>query len=560
MTIVSIFSRRVLYLGCAAILAVSCFGFARGQEQASQNAWATMSLPLSPVEEAEHNGTALKISLEDLTKLALQNNLDIAISDTNEQLYQQKVVQAYGPYDPALAVTLGTQSSKRPNTNLTNRSTQGNFNKTDFASWAFQFTQNVPTGGGILATYNSSRSDTNQQFALFTPQYATSFSVQFTQPLNRNRRIDQTRGTIKLANLDTKINDSQFKQTVTTTIATIQGMYWDLVGAIRNFEIQRDSVKLAQITLQNNIREVEIGVQPQISITEARAQMANLVVNLYAARETIAVAENNLRVVVSPDRNADIWQKEIVPTDAPDFKEYKVGLPEAIETALRSRPELEQYNLQIQENDITSRLDSNLRKWQVDFVASFGSSGVGGPQAIDPLTGNPLIDPNLIGGVGTANRTLFTGGFTNWFTGFNIQIPLRNRNLDAQLAQVKIQKQQLVMNERNMEQKIAVQVRNAYEDLQTNKQRVETAQVAQDLAKEQLDGETKRFEAGMSQNFLVLQRQNDYATAQGTVLQALISYKKSIITLLQAMNTLLESSDFEIPKTAVHSSKGAQFR
>ena len=50
-------------------------------------------LPISPIEQAEKDGTALRISLKELTKLALQNNLDIAISDTNEALYQEKVNQ-----------------------------------------------------------------------------------------------------------------------------------------------------------------------------------------------------------------------------------------------------------------------------------------------------------------------------------------------------------------------------------------------------------------------------------------------------------------------------------
>ena len=506
-------------------------------------------LPLSPIEQAEKDGTALPMSLRGLTKVALQNNLDIAISDTNEVLYQQRVLQAYGPYDPALIVGLGVQSSKRPNTNLTNTSTTGSFNKTDLANWNFQLAKNLPTGGGITATYSSSRSDTNQQFALFSPQYNSSLSLQFTQPLNRNFRIDQNRGTIKLANLDTKLNDSQFRQTVTTTVATIQGMYWDLVGAIRNFEIQRESVSLARISLENNTKEVEIGVLAPISITEARAAMANNQVNMISAREAIVVAENNLRSVLSPDRNAEIWHKVIVPTDTPEFVEYKVDFNSAIDTALKKRPELEQYDIQVQENQVNYQVDQNLKKWQVDLVGSLGSVGVAGPQGYNPLTNKPLIDPNLIGGIGNANSLLFTGGYVNWSAGFNIGIPLRNRSLEAQLGQLKVQRQQLLMNRKSTEQKITVQVRNALEDLDTNKQRVETARVATQLAQEELEGETKRFQAGMSQNFLVLQRQQDLATAKGTELQSLVSYKKSIIALQQAMYTLLESNDYEIAKS-----------
>ena len=114
----------------------------------------------SPTEQAEKSGSALYLSLQDLTKMALQQNLDIAISDTNEELFQQRMIGAYGPYDPAISLSLGTSSIKRANTNLTNRSVQGIYNKTDFANWNVGFTQNIPTGGGITASFNSGRSDT----------------------------------------------------------------------------------------------------------------------------------------------------------------------------------------------------------------------------------------------------------------------------------------------------------------------------------------------------------------------------------------------------------------
>jgi outer membrane protein TolC len=543
-------------------LALSILGLstALAQTQGPRTVSTDSILPLSPLEQADKDGTALRISLKDLTKLALQNNLDIAISDTNERLYRQRMLQAQGPYDPALTLSLGTQAAKRPNTNATNRSTRGDFNETKYAQWNFEFQQNIPTGGGIVASYNSNRSATNQQFALFSPQYATSLSIQFRQPLNRDRRIDQIRGSIQLANLDARLNDSQFRQTVTSTIAGIQSLYWDLVGAIRNFEIKRDSVRLAQISFQNNTKSVEIGALARISITEARAEMANREVDMIAARAAILVAENNLRGVISPDRNAEIWQKVIVPIDLPEYTDYPVDRNQAIETALGNRPELQQFNLQLEENGINYKMEQNLKKWQVDFVASFGTVGVAGPQSIDEETGLPMINPNLVGGVGVANRTLFSGGFTNWYAGFNIQIPLRNRGLDAQLAQLQIQRQQINMSRTNAEQRVAVLVRNAIEDLETNKQRVQTSQVALQLAQEQLDGESLRFQAGMSQNFLVLQRQQYFANAKGVELQALIAYRKSIINLQHAMYTLLESTEFEITKSGQSRSAEPRFR
>jgi len=511
-------------------------------------------LPLSPVEKAQKDGTALPLSLKDITKLALQNNLNIAIQDTNEQLYQQRIIQAYGPYDPTLTVGLGVRSTKSPNTRQDTKSTAGNFNKTDFANWNSSITQNFKTGGGISASYNSSRNDNNQLFSLFTPQYNSSLSLNFTQPLRRDFRIDQYRGTIKLANLDIKVNDSKFKQSVAQTISTIQGQYWDLVGAIRNYEIKRKAVELAQITLRDNKKKVEIGTAAPITVTEALATMAQRQVDLISAEEIIYNSENALRALISNDRNAEIWHKVIVPTETPDFKEYKVDLDVAIDTALKNRPELEQVDLSLQGYDISQRMSENMQKWRFDLAGSFGTTGVAGPQSYttDPLTGQQkiLIDPNLVGGIGNANKLLFSGGYINWAVGFNIQIPLRNRTVDAQLAQIKIQKRQQLMTRKNTEQQIQVDIRNAVQRIETNRQQVETARLSRQLTQEQLDGEEKRFQAGLSQNFLVLSRQNDLTAAQGVELQALIAYKKSIITLQQAMYTLLEANDFEIAKTS----------
>jgi outer membrane protein len=501
---------------------------------------------MSPIERAEKDGTALRISLRDLTKLALQNNLDIAISETNESVVQQKIIQAAGYYDPTLNVTLQTSRTKSANTNITNRSATG-FNQRDSALWNASMTQYIPTGGGFTVTLNSNRSDTNQLATLFTPQFQGSTSVSFTQPLWRNRRIDSARSSLKLINLDLKTNDSKFKQGVSSTIAAIQALYWDLVGAIRNFEIKRQSVDLARLQVEQNKAKVDIGTLASITVTEAQATQATREIDLIQAKEIIQTTENALRTMISTDRNAEIWHQTIVPTDAPDLQEYPIQLDKAIQTALANRPELEQYNLQMQQNDITSQLQSNLKKWQFDAVGSFGAGGTAGPQSY--TNGIPNVQQQFVGGLFNAYKTIFTEGLLNWSVGFTIQIPLKNRSLDAQLAQTQIAKQQLIMNRTKTEQSIIVQVRNAVEVLETSRQRVETAKVSLRLAEEQLAGETERFQQGMSQNFQVLQRQADLSAARGTQLQALISYKKAIITLQQSMDNLLEANDIEIAKS-----------
>jgi outer membrane protein len=518
-------------------------------------------LPSSPTEIAEKDGTALRLSLKDITKLALQNNLDIAIQDTNEELSQQKILQAFGDYDPKLTGTLGVQSRKTANQS-TYQYSAAKYNQNDNATWNFTFQQTVKTGGTFQAQWNSSRQQSNSTSNLFNPNYGATASVQFTQPLWRNLKIDTTRGNIKLVNLDLESTDSKFKQKVTETIANIQQQYWDLVSAIRDYDIKRSSVKLGQITLRDNKKKVDVGTLAPIAITEAQADLKSRELNLISSEEQILRQENTVRQLISNDRNAEIWSKVIIPTDEPDFVEYKVDLNTAIETALKKRPELEQFDIQLKQSDINLKMTQNSRKWQFNLIGQFGSQGTAGPQSylLNNYTGEPQLDANgnkipsippyLVGGLGHAYKTVFTEGFTTWQVSFQVDIPIRTRSLNAQYAQQKIQRQQTIMNRRSQEQSIQVEIRNAVQKLKTNRQQVEQAKMQQQLSQEQLDGEVKRYDAGLSENFRVLDRQNQLAVSENTYLVNLINYKKAIIALQKAMYSLLESNEFEIAKSS----------
>jgi len=533
---------------------------ADSQEAAKTSANSDLPpLPLSPIEIAEKDGSALRMSLKDITKLALQNNLDIAIQDTNEEISQLKILQAQGDYDPKLTGTLGVQSRKTANQS-TYQYSAAKYNQNDNATWNFTFQKTVKTGGTFQAQWNSSRQESNSTSNLFNPNYGATASVQFTQPLWRNLKIDSTRGNIKLVNLDLESTDSKFKQKVTETIANIQQQYWDLVSAIRDYDIKRSSVKLGQITLRDNKKKVDVGTLAPIAITEAQADLKSRELNLISSEEQILRQENTVRQLISNDRNSEIWSKVIIPTDQPDFVEYKVDLNTAIETALKKRPELAQYDIQLRQSDINLKMTQNSRKWQFNLIGQFGSQGTAGPQSylLNNYTGEPQLDENgnkipsippyLVGGLGHAYKTVFTEGFTTWQVAFNVEIPLRARSLDAQLAQQEITKRQRLMNRRNQEQQIQVEIRNAVQQLLTNRQQVKTSEVQKRLAQEQLDGEVKRFDAGLSENFRVLDQQNNLASAENSYLVNLISYKKSIITLQKAMYTLLEANEFEIAK------------
>jgi outer membrane protein len=530
------------------LTAGSAFAQAQQKTQSSQTQSAELSaLPDSPVEKAQQAGTALPLSLKDLTKLALLNNLDIAISDTNEELVNQRLNAAFGSYDPTLTASWTYTDSKSPNTNLSTASTT-DYNQMMSHGWNSQFQQAIrATGGTFSARVTGGRSDNNQVFSLFTPQYNAGMTFSFTQPLLQNRKIDQNRMNIKLINLDIKTNDSTFRQQVNEIIASVQTQYWELVSAIEKYRISQESVNLARITLQNNQKKVAIGTLAPLEVTMAESSLASREVELIAAEEAINTVQNTVRNLVSKERDAEIWSKFIVPTDSPEFKERKLDLNQAIDTALKNRPELEQQDIKLMQSDLSFELYQNSKKWKLDAIGSFGSNGVAGPQSYNQQ-GKPNTPESLVGGAFTAYKLLFTGGYINWAVGVNVTIPLRTRSLDSQIAQNRITKQQYLMQRKKQEQAILVEVRNAVSRLETLKRGIEQTKVAARYAKEQMEGEQKRFEAGLSNNFLVLDAQDKLSSAQYQQLAAIIAYQKAVISAEKSMYTLLESNDFKIAK------------
>jgi outer membrane protein TolC len=516
-------------------------------------------LPLSPIEKAEKDGTALKISLKELTKMALQNNLDIAIQDTNEQAIQFKILSAKAAYDPTLSGNGSWGKRKGYNVNYTEQSNTAT-SASDSTSWGLTFGQKVKTGGNYSVRWSGGRTDTNSINTRFNPSYNETLSFSFTQPLLKNFLTDDTRKNIKLVNLNAKSTDSQFKQRVSDTIYNIQNQYWSLVSAIKDFDIKRNSVRLGQITLRDNKKRVEVGTLAQIGVTESEFDLKNRELQLISSEEQILQQENALRQMISNNRNSEIWSQVIIPTETPDFQEYKIELESAITTALKNRPEMEQSDINLTISDLNLKGYRNNRKWQFDMTFQYGLAGQSGPQSYkkDFLTGNYILDneghlipesqPALIGGFGTSLKTILTQNINNWQVGFNVTIPLWNRNIDSQIAQELISRRQTQLQRRNTEQTIQVDIRNAVQRLQTNRSQIETAKKGLELSNEQLDGEKKRFDAGLSENFKVLDRQNQLASQEKSYLDNLIQYKKSVIDLQKKMYILLEANDFDMAK------------
>ena len=154
-------------------------------------------------------------------------------------------------------------------------------------------------------------------------------------------------------------------------------------------------------------------------------------------------------------------------------------------------------------------------------------------------TATGALPANLVGGYGQALRNL-TGLNTGTISvGATIQFPLRNRTAKANLANSRIQGEQLVATIQSQEQAIEVDVRNAVQAVETTRRQLTTARSATKSAEIQLAGEMKRYQAGMSTTFLIFQFEDQLVTARTAELRAEANYNQALANLQRATSITL---------------------
>jgi outer membrane protein TolC len=158
----------------------------------------------------------------------------------------------------------------------------------------------------------------------------------------------------------------------------------------------------------------------------------------------------------------------------------------------------------------------------------------------------PRLPPNFIGGYGQTLQNLFSFDTRQIVVGVTVQLPLRNRTAEANLAFAQIEREQLAASTRSQEQGIEVEVRNAVQAVETARRRVLAARSARENAELQLAGERRLYQVGRSTTFLLFQRENQLVNARNQELRAETDYNKALAELQRATSTTLRINNVVI--------------
>jgi len=514
----------------------------------------------------------LALTLFDAVRKALENNREIEVERLNVNQAQHDLLAARGSRDIQLGgssffenrtVPVGSILGGGPNGALTTRT----------YNYDLTAQQLLSTGAQWNAQMTNSRVNSNNVFSSLNPQFNTSINFQIRQPIVRNFSIDDPRRRIRIAARRLDLSDSQFRQKTIDIIARVQRAYWDLVYALRDLQIRRESVELARTQIEQNRRKVQEGVLAPIEVVSVEVELERRKENVLAAIDSITRAENALKQLMLGDRKSSEWSQPIIPTDTPDESALAYTLDEAVRAAIINRPEVSQSDLQKEINSADVKYFENQTRPQIDLIASYTTTGLSGAPStagnpfgsttalltervnlLSNLAGLPPLDPGsnpqlpgfLTGGYSQSLENLFSNDFRTLRFGVSVSFPLKNRVAEGNLGRALAEGRKITVQRQSLEQSIEVEVRNALQTVETARRRVETARLSREAAEKQSESEQRRFEAGLSTTFLVLERQNALSEARGRELRALTDYNKALSELNRVMGTTLSSANVEV--------------
>ncbi|HEY4362663.1 MAG TPA: TolC family protein [Bryobacteraceae bacterium] len=538
-------------------------------------------------------GGNLYLSLQDAIALALENNIDIEVQRYGFLIADQnlKAAQAGGGagnvstavaagaanaaggaatgngagggggtvavaggtsipnLDPVLTGNIGWAHNTTPQNNsiTTGLTSAVNTNKTA----NFAISQGFLTGTNASLGYNNTNTEANAFLNNYNPTTSSNLDLQVTQHLLQGFGIAINTRNIRVAKNNIKVNDLTFQQQVISTVANVVNLYWNLVSYNANVDVAQKTIEYSQKLYEDNQKQVQIGTLAPVEVTRALAEVKADQKTLITAQTNVLQQEVILKNALSRNGVASptIADAHIIPTDRiriPDQEPVQI-IADLVDTALQHRPDLAQTRIQLDNSKINLTGTRAAMLPTLDLVADTRNSALSG--TVNELkNGQGLIpthqtDAFFLGGYGNVLGQLFGRNFPTYSVAAQLNIPLRNRTAQANMAVAQLQLRQSELQLTKSISQVRVDVNNALIAVKNARASEDAALESVNLEEQLLDAEKKKLDAGTSFTLNVILVQRDLATAQIAEVQARSAYALAKVQLDQAIGTVLDDNN-----------------
>lgn len=475
------------------------------------------------------------MSLQDCIQQALKQNFDVQIQRYNPRISLYDLYAAYSGWDPTFNISGQHNYDVSPSTysSVTGAQTpsavsdvnQFNADVGGTLPWGlyYDFNGNISERYGTTYNLNTngvpvpSRFDNSSGF----------IGVTLKQPLLKNFWVDQTRLNIRVAKNRLKYSEQGLRLQLITSVTAVVNAYYELIFAQQNVAVQQEALNLAQTQLDQDKQRVQIGTLAILSVQQDESQVAQAQANLIAAQSALDTDEDTLKNLFTD--NYTHWQGvDVRPTETLTAMPQTFDLQESWKNGLNERPDLLQAKLNVEQQGIQLKYYRNQLFPELDLIGSYGFNA-GGVSEFS----------------GTFNQ-FNEGNNPTYYYGAQLTMPLSNMGPRNQYKSTKATLQQILLQLKQLEQNVMVQIDTAVKTAESDYQSVQATRQARIYAEAALDAEQKTYAVGKATTFEVLQYQNNLTAARSQEIRALANYEEALATLAQQEGTTLQQYDINL--------------
>ena len=406
------------------------------------------------------------------------------------------------------------------------------------------FQEAFPTGTYFEADFNNNRQTSNSPNNTLNPQLYSNTVFYVGQHLLAGFGLGPNLRYLRIAKTDQKISDIAFKAQIISTVTQICNIYWDLVNAYDTEQVGERSVAFATETLDTSRKQLALQAIPEMDVLKAESEVATRQQDLTVARTNLELQELYMKNAITRSFDDPVLQEmSVVPTDhlAAQIESDTQPVQQAIADALKNRWEIQQNALDLSNRELTRKTARNALLPQLDLYGFYSGTGYGGT----PTPGFPGTITAPPGWGGTIENAL-NNSSPQYQVGFNLQVPLRNRQAKADQYRTELEYRQSQVYAEQLKKNIVIEVRNARYAVEQGASRVAAAKQARDLAQRTLDIMQKEQKLGAGSNQQTLSSEHDLSVAEAALVTAQTAYEKARISLKQATGSVLESYGISI--------------
>lgn len=477
-----------------------------------------------------------KISLAEALKTAVERNLDIQLQRVNIESQSLGFDLTKARFEPVVNATLSTSERENEPRNILEGDSA--FTSTSDTLSA-QLLKNFDFGFSYSVDFTANTANSGAQSELAGDTYFTQLTFGFEQQLLRGFSLSKEiyKKDQLVASRDISIAEQDLEIQISSIIQQTENAYWDLVYAIEQLKVTKQSLDLAKTLYDQNKIKIEVGTLAPIELVNTEATVANRERDIIDAENRVRAAEDALKKVMNLPFQE--WPTHLMPSDQLTVDASSIDETESYELARRYRPELQKTNLESQKSLLEIKYNQNQLKPELKLGGTYRTKGF---DANSVSVANQLREAEWYRSI----DELYGIDFPEYSLQLSLAWNPLNKQAKINLARARATLKQTELRHQQTEVNIMEEVRSALREIEANLKAIKANEKSVRFQEENLKAEEQKFQNGLSTNYRVSEVQDQLSQSRSTLIQSKVNYLKAMVSYHKAVGNLLSQKQISI--------------